>query len=134
MFKIAKQRERCLKSKYVRDEIGTPKVKENKVMERWRSYFSSLLNKTIEYQLEEKDKVEGPIWGVTEQMVEQALTSMKVGKALGPSGVTSKLIMAAGTTGVKWLFQVSESIEHSPLWLLFTPNSKLLLLKHSFFK
>ena len=34
--------------------------------------FSSLLNETNEYQLEEEDKVEGPIWGVTEQIVVQA--------------------------------------------------------------
>ena len=36
-------------------------------------------------KLKEEDKVEGPIWGVTEQMVEQALKSMKVSKAQGPS-------------------------------------------------
>ena len=70
-----------------------------------------MLNETNEYQLEEEDKVEGPIWGMTEQIVEQALNTMKVGKALGPSGVTSNFIKAAGATGVKGLFQVCESIE-----------------------
>ena len=44
-------------------------------------------------------------------MVEQGLKGMKVGKASGPSGVTSELIKAAGTTGVKKLFQVWESSE-----------------------
>ena len=44
-------------------------------------------------------------------MVEQALKSMKIGKAPVPSGVTSNLIKAAGATGVKGLFQVCESIE-----------------------
>ena len=90
MFKIAKQmrkeRKDIVESKLVRDENGTLKVKEEKVMERWRSYFSSLLNETSEYQLEEEDKVEGPILGVTEQIVEQALKSMKLGKASGLSG------------------------------------------------
>ena len=62
-----------------------------------------MLNKTNEYRLEEKDKVEGLIWGVTEQIVEQALKSMKVGKTLGPSVVTSDLIKAARATGVKGL-------------------------------
>ena len=57
-----------------------------------------MLNKTNEYQLEEKDKVEGPIWGVTEQMVVHAQKSMKVGKVPGPSGDTSDLLMAAGAT------------------------------------
>ena len=36
--------------------------------------------------------MEGAIWAVTEQIVEQALESMKIGKAPGPSGVTSDLI------------------------------------------
>ena len=90
--------------KYVRDYNGNLKVKEEKVIERWRSYFSSLLYETNKYQLEEKDKVEGPIWGVTEHIVEQTLKSMKVGKVLKSFGVTSDLIKAAGATGVKGLF------------------------------
>ena len=55
--------------------------------------------------------MEGPIWSVIEQMVEQALKSMKVGKLSGPPGVTSDFLKAAEATGVKGLFQVSESIE-----------------------
>mgnify|MGYP001795417785 CR=1 FL=1 len=39
-------------------------------MERWRSYFFSLLNETNEYQPQEEDKVEGLIWKESEQMVE----------------------------------------------------------------
>ena len=39
------------------------------------------------------------------------MNSMKVGKAPGPSGVTSNLIKAAGAIKVKELFQVCESIE-----------------------
>ena len=42
--------------------------------------------------------------------MEQALKSMKIGKAPVPSGVTSNLIKAAGATGVKGLFQVCESL------------------------
>ena len=62
MFKIAmqmrKERKDIVGAKYVRDESGILKVKE-KVMERWRSYFSFLLNETNEYQLEEEEKAEG---------------------------------------------------------------------------
>ena len=108
MFKIAKEmrkeRKDIVGSKYVRDENGTLKVKEEKVMERLRSYFSSLLNETNEYQLEVEDKEEELIWGVTDQMVEQALKSMKVGTAPGPSGVTSDFVKAARATGMKGLF------------------------------
>ena len=73
----------------VLNENGTLKVKEEEVMESWRSYFSSLLSETNEYQLEEEDKVIGPILGVNEQILEQALKSMKVGKVPGPSGIIS---------------------------------------------
>ena len=63
MFKIAmqmrKERKDIVGSKYVRDESGILKLKEEKVMERWRSYFSFLLNETNEYQLEEEEKAEG---------------------------------------------------------------------------
>ena len=55
--------------------------------------------------------MEGPILGVTEQIVEQALKSMKIGKAPGPSGVTvSNLLKATGANGVEGLFQVCEPI------------------------
>ena len=80
---MRKERNDIVGSKYVRDENGTLKVKEEEVMERWRSYVSSLLNETNRYQLEEEDKVEGRIWGVNEQMEEQALMGMKVGKIPG---------------------------------------------------
>mgnify|MGYP001793399979 CR=1 FL=1 len=48
MFKIAKQmrkeRKDIIGSKYLRNENGTLKVKEDEIMERWIIYFSSLLN------------------------------------------------------------------------------------------
>ena len=43
----------------------------------------------------------GPIWGVTGQIVEQAPKSTKVDKLPAPSGVTSDLIKAAGSTEMK---------------------------------
>ena len=51
MFKIAKQmrneRKDNVGSKYVRDENGTLKVKEEKVMERWRNYFLLCLTRQM---------------------------------------------------------------------------------------
>ena len=54
-----------------------------------------MLNEKNEYQLGEEDQLQGPIQGVAEQMVEQALKSMKVGKVIGPSRIICNLIMAA---------------------------------------
>ena len=42
---MRKERKDIVGSKYVRNENGTLKVKEEEVMERWRSFFSFLLNK-----------------------------------------------------------------------------------------
>ena len=54
--------------------------------------------------------MEGSMWGVTQQMVEQVLKSMTVGKAPGPSAVTNDRVKIVGATGVKGLFQVCEYI------------------------
>ena len=78
---MRRERKDIVGSKYIKDENETLKAKEQEVTERWkrwRNYFLFII-----YQLEEENKVEGPIWGVTKQMVEQARKSMKKGKAPG---------------------------------------------------
>ncbi len=50
-------------------------------------------------ELEDHLKVEGPILGVTEKEVEEALRKMIEGKAPGPSGVTTDLLKYAEEIG-----------------------------------
>ncbi len=50
--------------------------------------------------IEDHLRVEGPILGITEKKVEEALQKMKRGKAPGPSGVTTQLLRYDGETGV----------------------------------
>ncbi len=104
MFKMAKQtkeeRKDVINAKYAKDEHGNIKVEEADIMQRWKRYFSELLNEENQYKLEDHLKVEGPILGVTEKEVEEALQKMKRGKAPGPSGVTADLLKYAGETGV----------------------------------
>ncbi len=52
-------------------------------MQRWKRYFSELLNEENQYKTEDHLKVEGPIMGVTEKEVEEALQKMKEGKLQG---------------------------------------------------
>ncbi len=103
MFKMTKQikgeRKDVIGARYVKDEHGNIKVEEAD-MQRWKSYFSELLNEENQYELEDHIKVEGPILGVTVKEVEEALQKMKRGKAPGPSGVTANLLKYAGETGV----------------------------------
>ncbi len=42
-------------------------------MQRWKRYFRELLNEENQYEIEDHVKVEGPIVGVTEKEVEEAL-------------------------------------------------------------
>ncbi len=104
MFKMAKQmkeeRKVVLGARYVKDEHDNIKVEEADIMQRWKGYFSELLNEENQYELEDHIKVEGPILGVTEKGVEEALQKMKRGKAPGPLGVTTDLLKYAGETGV----------------------------------
>ncbi len=86
-------------------------------MQRWRRYFSELLNEENQYELEDHLKGEGPILGMTVKEVEEALRKMKRGKAPGPSGVTTDLLRYAGETGVRELkkvFELMKSEEMAP--------------------
>lgn len=70
-------------------------------MERWKEYFHELLNEQSEYQIQEVAKIEGPLIEITEEEEEASLKAMKKGKAVGPSGISSDLLKAAGVTGRK---------------------------------
>ena len=61
-------------------------------MQRWKRYFSELLNEENQFEREEQPKVEGPIMGVKSSDMKEALRKMKCGKAPGPSGVTSDVL------------------------------------------
>ena len=108
---MKKERKGITGAKYIKDETGNIIVKEEEIVERWKSCFDGLLNEANEYHLEEESKVEGPIRGVTEEEVEGLLKNIRNGKAPGPSGVTSDLLKGAGVTGVKELTKVYERIE-----------------------
>ncbi len=102
MLKMAKQmkdeKKDVIGARYVKDEHGNIKVEEAHIMQRWKRYFSELLNEENQYKLEDHLKVEAPILGVTEKEVEDALQKMKRGKAPGPSGVTTDLLKYTQTS------------------------------------
>ena len=80
-------------------------------MQRWKRYFSELLNEENKFEREEQPKVEGPIMGVKSSGVKEALRKMKCGKAPGPSGVTTDLLKWAGESGVQELTKIFQSTE-----------------------
>ena len=48
----------------------------------------------------EADMVEGPVKGVTDEKVTEAMNKMKLGKAAGPCEVNMDIIIASGKFGV----------------------------------
>ena len=114
MFKIAqsmrKDRKDVKGAKYIKDENGEIKIKEEEIMSRWKQYFEKLLNECNEYDLEDVSRTEGPIENVTSEEVKGSLKKMKNGKAPGPSGITSDLLKAAGEPVVEELHRIYENI------------------------
>ena len=74
--------------------------------EIWRRYLEELLNVENENQIEEEPCVEGPIEEIARKEVEEALKSMKTGRASGPSRVTSELLKFAGNSGIDEIFMI----------------------------
>ena len=104
MFKIKKQikneRKDAIGAKYIKYEDGRILVNEKETKERWRQYFETLLNEENPHVLKEEEKVEGTIEDVSEEEASKALNETKRRKALGSSGITSDLILAAGQLGI----------------------------------
>ena len=68
-----------------------------KIKERWREYFSNLLNvENAREQLGEVPAVEGQVQEISREEVKKAIESMKKGKAAGCSGFTIDLIKHLG--------------------------------------
>ena len=77
MYKLVKQMRRERRdlenSKYIRDENGNILVDERHIMERWKRYFQLLLNEENEYEMEELERVEGPVEEIKIEEVEKAV-------------------------------------------------------------
>ena len=119
MYKVAKQMKSEGKDvhggKYVKDENGNIIVDERPVLEAWRQYFQTLLNEENHYEVEEMERVEGPVECISKEEVREVLSSLKNSKAPGPSGLTGELMKCAGEAGLEeitsvlnWIFDSGE--------------------------
>ena len=67
----------------------------------WKGHVEKIMNVENEWdQMVEADMVEGPVEGVTDEEVMEAINKMRLGKAAGPSEVNMDVIIASGTFGV----------------------------------
>uniref|UniRef100_A0A8D9DR12 Craniofacial development protein 2 n=1 Tax=Cacopsylla melanoneura TaxID=428564 RepID=A0A8D9DR12_9HEMI len=108
LYKLAAQRREKSKSirnpKYINGTDGTLKIKEKDICDRWKEYYSNLLNE----EFPRKDHVPeqeryGPIQEITECEVNIAVKSMKKNKAVGPDAIPSELWKSCNEAGIEWL-------------------------------
>ncbi|KAL1446260.1 hypothetical protein WDU94_015584, partial [Cyamophila willieti] len=108
LYKLAAQRREKAKSirnpKYINGSDGTLKIKEKDICDRWKEYYTILLNE----EFPRKDHVPelkryGPIQEITSSEVNIAVKSMKKNKAVGPDGIPSELWKACNEDGIEWL-------------------------------
>jgi len=68
----------------IKDQIGEMLTDEVKIKERWREYFSNVLNvENAREHLGEVPAVEGPVQKISREEGKKAIESMKKGKAAG---------------------------------------------------
>ena len=78
----------------------------------WKDYMKRTMNKENGWDHVEGDAIEGPVDCVSREVVLQASSKMKTGKAHGPSEASMELITASGGVGI----QVMAEICHRWIW------------------
>ena len=141
IFRIAKARERARKDlggvAMVRDREENIVTEDEQIKKRWREYFDQLLNTENQRGiLEQCDEVEGPEMALERVEVEKALKRMKLGKAGGPTELTSDMFLALGDEGVDWLTELLNKVwkeeeipddwKHSTLIPIFKGKGNIL--------
>ena len=76
----------------IKDQIGEMLTDEIKTKERWREYFSNLLNVENARELGEVPAEEGQVQEISREEVKKAIESTTKGKAAGCSGLPIDLI------------------------------------------
>ena len=87
-------------SRFIKDANGNLIVNSLSVAERWKQYFSRLLNVENDHQIETCAQVSGPVDDITAKEVEIAISKMKDKRATGPSGVAAEMFKGMGKLGI----------------------------------
>ena len=96
---------------YIKDENENVLVEEQDIKERWRKYFENLLNVENPYEMEDVNKIEGPVEEITVAEVKRALKKMKRNKAPGPTGMTSDILKELEDIGTMKLVSVLKKVQ-----------------------
>ena len=108
---MAGERKDIIDTKYLKSENGEVLTEPHAVNRRWRHYMEKLLNVENDWdRILEADIVEGPCELISEMEVEEAIRSMKVGKAAGPSEIVVEMLKAAGNKGFKIMTKICNHV------------------------
>ncbi|EYC16299.1 hypothetical protein Y032_0034g2914 [Ancylostoma ceylanicum] len=118
VFRLARARHKASldlsEVRAVKDEEGKVLRDPVAVKQRWRAFFSQLLNE--EFLRKERvltPPTAGPVqpWNIEE--VRKVVKKMKVGKATGPDGVPVEVWKSLGEPGLQWLTKFLNNIARS---------------------
>ena len=96
----------CIKDKY-----GRLVVSEKDRGKLWKEHMEKIVHVENEWdQMVKVNMVKGPVEGVTDEEVMEAMNKMKLGKAAGPSEVNMDIIIASGTFGAGVMKKLSQRV------------------------
>ena len=114
--------------KQVKNDAAEMSMSENSKQKAWLEYYQRLLNVEFDWDpdyLSDEPPVEGPPIQITTDMVKKAISQMKAGKALGPSGIVVEMIQAAGDTGTMTSQLQSFAMARYPLTGSFIASTRV---------
>ena len=99
----------------MKNDIGEMSMSDDSKQKAWLEHYQRLLNAEFDWDpnhLSDELPVEGPPIPITIDMVKKAMSQMKAGKALGPSGIVVEMIRAAGDMGASMIRDLAAAIIH----------------------
>ena len=99
--------------KPVKYDAGEMSMSEDSKQKAWLEHYQRLLNVEFDWDpdhLSYQPPVEGPPIPITTDMVQKAVSQMKVGKAPGSSGRVVEMIRAAGDLGASMIRDLADAI------------------------
>ena len=95
------------------NDAGEMSASKDSKQKAWLEHYKRLLNVEFDWDpahLSYQPPVEGPPIPITIDMVKKAISQMKAGKALGPSGIVVEMIRAAGDMGASMIRGLAAAI------------------------
>ena len=99
----------------MKNDAGEMSMNDDSKRKAWLEHYQRLLNAEFDWDpnhLSDESPVEGPPIPITVDMVKEAISQMKEGKAPSPSGIVVKMIRAAGDMGASMIRDLAAAIIH----------------------